>query len=74
MTQRVKLDEVIYEFIPSGTSVKVSAVDPITGHEVAIVGDPKAGEEYLMRIARRKLEYVLTKLLKEEAKDQWEGL
>jgi len=74
MSQKIELDEVIYEFIPKGSSVKVSAVDPITGHEVAIVGDPKAGEEYLMRVAKRKLEYVMTKLLKEEAKDQWEGL
>lgn len=66
MTKKVELSEVIFEFIPRGTSVKVSAVDPISGHEVAIVGDPAAGEEYLKRVAKRKLEYVLTKMLIEE--------
>jgi len=75
MTKKVELSEVIFEFIPRGTSVKVSAVDPISGHEVAIVGDPAAGEEYLKRVAKRKLEYVLTKMLIEEKKkDQWEDL
>jgi len=75
VAKQVKLYDVIFEFIPRGNSVKVSAVDPISGHEVAIVGDPNTGEEYLKRVAQRKLEYVLTKMLNEEdEKDQWEGL
>ncbi len=52
-------DGALVEFVPQGDYVKVSAVDPVTGTEVSIVGDPSAGEEALKRIAVRKLEYVL---------------
>ena len=51
----------IIEFIPHGASVKVSAIDPITGKEVSIVGDAKATQATLMDIAVKKLEYVLNK-------------
>ena len=53
--------EIIFEFHQVGKAVKVSAVDIETGVEVAIVGDPGAGEEILKRTALRKLEYVLAK-------------
>ncbi|HZB92452.1 MAG TPA: hypothetical protein VE397_13480 [Stellaceae bacterium] len=51
--------EVIYEFVRIGGAVKVTAVDPTTGTEVTIVGDPAAGETTLKRLARQKLDYVL---------------
>lgn len=57
----IRLREVLYEFIPVGNAVKVSAIDPVSGTEISIVGDPKAGQETLKRIARRKLEYVIAK-------------
>jgi hypothetical protein len=53
--------EVLLELYQIGNAVKVTAVDPETGIEVSIVGDPSAGEEILKRTAIRKLEYVLRK-------------
>lgn len=53
--------EIIFEFHQIGKAVKVSAIDVATGVEVAIVGDPGAGEETLKRTAMRKLDYVLAK-------------
>jgi len=57
--------EVIYEFIQVGGSVKVTAVDILTGIEVSIVGDPAAGETALKQVAQRKLDYVLAKRARE---------
>jgi hypothetical protein len=51
--------EVLFEFTRIGNSVKVSATDPRSLVEVAIVGDPGMGEAALRRIATRKLAYVL---------------
>ena len=53
--------EVLIEIIQMGSSVKVSAVDPVTGTEVSIVGPPSVGEETLKRNAVNKLHYVLAK-------------
>jgi hypothetical protein len=52
-------------FIPVGDYVKVSAIDPKSGTEVSIVGDPKQGNEALKRAAVRKLFYVLNKKAKD---------
>jgi hypothetical protein len=59
----VDLDEsqVIYEFYQIGNSVKVSAVDPVTTVEVAIVGPASATRLHLQRNALQKLKYVLNK-------------
>lgn len=46
----------LIEFIQIGNSVKVSAVDPVTGIEVSIVGSPLSSRETLTRSAVRKLE------------------
>lgn len=54
-------DHVILEFIPVGSYVKVSAIDPVTGTEVSIVGDPARGETALRQTAIRKLRYVMQK-------------
>lgn len=51
----------IIEFYQVGKQTKVSAIDPVTGKEVSIVGDSKTSEEELSRVAVRKLEYVLRK-------------
>jgi len=54
-------DGVIFEFISVGAYVKVSAIDPATGIEASIVGDPASGETALRRAALRKLQYVIEK-------------
>ena len=61
--------EVIYEFIQIGGSVKVTAVDTLTGIEVSIVGDPAAGETALKQVAQRKLDWVLAKRARELPSD-----
>ena len=53
--------DVLIEMIQVGNSVKVTAVDTVTGIEVSIVGDPTVGEETLKRNAVNKLNYVLRK-------------
>ena len=50
--------EVIFEFIRLGNSVKVTAVDPLTRIEVAIVGPAAADEATLRQAALRKLDFV----------------
>ncbi len=53
--------DVIIEFIPVGSYVKVTAVCTVTGIEASIVGNPAAGEVALKHAATRKLDYVLKK-------------
>lgn len=53
--------DVIFELLRVGHALKVSAVDPATGTEVSIVGDPAVGESALKRLAMRKLEYMLAR-------------
>lgn len=53
--------DIIIEFYPYGSVVKVSAMDPATLTEVSIVGDPARGKAYLKQLALKKLRYVLAK-------------
>ena len=53
--------EVIFEFLRIGAAVKVTAVDVATGVEAAMVGDPNAGQETLRRLAKQKLDYVMSR-------------
>ena len=53
--------EVIFEFVQIGSSVKVTAIDPLTGTEASIVGTLAAGEMALKKLATQKLNYVLKK-------------
>ena len=53
--------EVIFEFIRVGAALKVTAVDAETGIEASIVGNPAAGETSLRRIAKQKLDYVMSR-------------
>ncbi|MGE4279399.1 MAG: hypothetical protein AB7G62_07415 [Magnetospirillum sp.] len=53
--------EVFFEFKRVGAYVRVSAIDSVTGTEVTVAGDAKAGEAMLKQTALRKLQYVLSK-------------
>ena len=57
----VHLCEVLIEFTRVGNSVRVAAIDPITGTEVITVGSPRYHRKTLMRQAKQKLVYVLKK-------------
>lgn len=58
--------EYLLEFKRVHNTVKVTAVDPVTGIEASIVGPANAGRAYLSRTAVRKLQYVLSKDDKDE--------
>lgn len=64
---RVVLKQVLFEFVRIGKIVKVTAIDPKSGIEVSMVGDPHAGPETLKQLAKRKLEYVMTKRFRPES-------
>ncbi|MBX3454001.1 hypothetical protein [Ferrovibrio sp.] len=53
--------QAIIEFRRVGSVLKVIAVDPATGIEVSMVGDPRYSQQELGRLAARKLRYVLDK-------------
>lgn len=52
---------VLLEYIPIGRSVKVCAVDPVTGTEVVSIGPIDSGREQLARLAVQKLRFVLAR-------------
>ena len=53
--------EVIFEFLRIGAALKVTAIDVASGTEVSMVGDPHAGQEMLRRLAKQKLDYVMSR-------------
>jgi hypothetical protein len=53
--------EVIFEFLRIGAALKVTAIDVASGTEVSMVGDPNAGQETLRRLAKQKLDYVMSR-------------
>ena len=53
--------EVLLEFHRVGDYIRVSALDPVSLTEVVIVGSPKVMKQDLIRLATRKLEFVLAK-------------
>jgi hypothetical protein len=55
------LGEVIYELVPTGAAVRVTAMHAATLTEVVIQGPAAAGEAALMRVARDKLRWVLAR-------------
>jgi hypothetical protein len=57
----VYLPEVLFEFRRVGRSVRVVAIDPISGVEVIMVAPPTGTLEGVKRIAARKLAYVISK-------------
>jgi hypothetical protein len=63
----IDLREVLFEIYRIGNSVKVSALDPQTNTEVAIVGSPHMSPYSLKTNAIRKLRYVIAKNQAERA-------
>ena len=57
----IGLREVLFEFCKVGKYTRVSAIDPDSGTEVIMIGDPKQGQEVMKRLATRKLVYVMNK-------------
>jgi hypothetical protein len=55
------LREVLFEFVPQGRFVKVTAIDPVSKTEVAVVGDRGSSPETLKRVAVNKLRFVLNR-------------
>lgn len=53
--------EYLIEFIQIGNSVKVSAVDAVSGREVSIIGPATASRDHLKRVAINKLKFILSK-------------
>ncbi len=56
-----EIGEVIFEFLPMGASIKVSAIHVATQIEVSIVGPENASQIALERNVLAKLRYVLKK-------------
>lgn len=54
-------EEAFIEFRRIGTALQVIAIDPATGMEVSMVGDPRMSQQELARLAVQKLRYVLAK-------------
>ena len=54
-------EEYIIEFRQIGGALKVTAIDPVSGIEVSMPMSPKISREDMIRLAVRKLEYVLSK-------------
>jgi hypothetical protein len=59
----VYLPEVLFEWRRVGKSLRVTAIDPITGTEVVMVAPAKTTRKEIKRNAARKLAYVLSKKL-----------
>ncbi len=59
--ERSNPSEVLFEFVELGRYVKVTALDPISRVEVAIVGDRNYKRDMLKRAALNKLLYVLNR-------------
>jgi hypothetical protein len=65
LNERVQLNQVYFETRRYGDYLRVACIDPKTGQESYSTGPVKMGVEVLKRAAKRKLEYILTKKLKE---------
>lgn len=61
------IGEILIEFVTIGNSIKVMAVDPVSGLEVAITGPTTASKSDLERVVCRKL---LAKLEKQNGTQQ----
>jgi len=61
MMAQETLSEVLFEFVPQGRFVKVTALDPVTKTEVSVVGDRGSSPETLKRVAVNKLRFVLNR-------------
>ena len=66
----VYLPEVLFEMRRVGRSVRVVAIDPITKTEVILVAPAKLSVDDMMRVASRKLAYVIGKKQAAAEKDK----
>lgn len=55
------LREVLFEMVEVGHGLRVSAIDPVTRTEVTLVGDPRATDHEIKRVAVQKLWYAIQK-------------
>ena len=55
------LREVLFEIVQVGQSLRVSAIDPHTRTEVTMIGDPRAPDSQIKRLAAQKLWYAIEK-------------
>lgn len=62
------MKEILFEFIPKGRHVKISAIDPETLTEAVIVGDARQNTEILKAIATKKLRYIINKQKQQKQK------
>ncbi len=60
----VYLPEVLLELRRVGKSIRVTAIDPITGIEVTMAAPVDATSDVIKRNASRKLAYVIAKKIK----------
>ena len=58
---QIYLPEILFEFVVHGNFVKVMAVDPRTGIEVAMVGDARSSKQTLENLAVKKLKMAIHK-------------
>ncbi|MCW9045973.1 MAG: hypothetical protein OQK35_06525 [Alphaproteobacteria bacterium] len=72
-SERIRLSEVIFEIRHVGRMVRVIAVDPITAIEVSTIVPFTVGQKNWERLAKRKLEYVITKKLRANEKKKGTG-
>lgn len=59
MTDDPDFEGYLVEFVPVGSSVKVCAVDPLTGLEAVVVGSSLTPSHVLANMAVRKLKALL---------------
>ncbi len=59
--------EILIEIVTLGAYAKVSAIDPVTGTEVSVMGPGNATRASLEAAALAKLDYVLKKKAAEES-------
>ncbi len=65
----VHLPEVLIEMRRVGNSIRVAAIDPVSGTEVTMVAPHNANISDIKRIAARKLAYVIEKKKKAAEKE-----
>jgi hypothetical protein len=55
------MSEVLFEYMRSGTSIKVTAIEPNTGVEAVVVVPAGLSEQQMQARAMQKLLYILKK-------------
>ena len=55
------MNEILFEYMRSGTSIKVTAIEPNTGVEAVVVVPAGLSEQQMQARAMQKLLYILKK-------------